>query len=597
MKKIKFIPVICVLLALNLSSCSKESPTGNDHSIIIEEFDPITDIDGNVYKTKKIGDQIWMVENLNVSHFRNGDPVPEARTKAEWELAGNEHKPAWCYYNNDSANAKKYGKLYNWYAINDPRGLGPAGWHAPNNKEWGEFIDYLGGSNEAGTKMKSSTGWGSTGNGDNSGGFTGLPGGGRLVNGTFVDVGTAGIWWGSSEISTSAAYGYNLNKSDGSVLRGIFNKATGLSVRCIYCSSDSSDTTSAGTLPEKLQQALDDALNTSNGKGVSAAVILPDGQTWTGGSGISYGTTAITPAMRFSAGSIAKLFTATTILQLVEEGKLSLNDSLSKWLPAYPNIDSTITIRQLLNHTSGLYDFVDNENYWNAIFSDPSRVWTPEEILLTFVRQPVFPKGTDWNYASTNYLLLRMIIQKITGSDISAVNHERFWTPLGLANSYTSMEGDLPTLIAHGWYDLNGDGTYDDFSSWPRSAWASAPSGEVWSTAEDLAKWARALFHNKTVISQTSLDQMLAFHSPCTGEEIMCAGYGLGVVKFNPQIFNGVQAYGHGGNAIGYGAGCIYMPNYGVCIGLMDNTEEGEAIPMSISNLVNVITNYLGKTE
>jgi len=594
MKKIIFISVICVLLALNLSSCSKESPTGNDHSIIIEESDPITDIDGNVYKTKKIGDQIWMVENLNVSHFRNGDPVPEARTKAEWELAGNEHKPAWCYYNNDSANAKQYGKLYNWYAINDPRGLGPAGWRVPNNNEWGEFIEYLGGSNEAGTKMKSSTGWGSTGNGDNSGGFAGLPGGGRLVNGDFVDMGRAGIWWGASENSTNTAWGYNLNESDGSVLRGIFDKATGLSVRSILYSSGGSDTTSARTLSEKLQQALDSSFNTSNGKGISAAVILPNGDTWIGVSGISHGTTAIAPDMRFSAGSIAKLFTATTILQLVEESKLSLNDSLYEWLPAYPSIDSTITIRQLLNHTSGLYDFVDNENYWNAIFSDPSRVWTPEEILSTFVRQPVFPKGADWNYATTNYLLLRMIIKKITGLEISAVNQAWFWTPLGLANSFTSMEGDLPTLIAHGWYDLNGDGTYDDCSAWPRAAWSSAPSGEVWSTAEYLAKFVRALFHDKTVISQASLDQMLTFYSPCSGEEFVGTGYGLGVVQFNPEILNGVQAYGHGGNALGYGAGCFYMPDYDVCIGLMDNTEEGEAIPMSISNLVNVITGYLG---
>jgi len=465
MKKIIFIVVICVLLALNLSSCSKESPTGNDHSIIVEEYDPTIDIDGNVYKTMKIGDQIWMVENLNVSHFRNGDSIPEAKTPAEWQLAGNEHKPAWCYYNNDPANAKKYGKLYNWYAINDPRGLGPAGWRVPNNKEWGEFIDYLGGSNEAGSKMKSTTGWGSNGNGDNSGGFTGLPGGGRLVNGDFVDMGRAGIWWGSSESSTSTAWGYNLNKSDGLVLRGSFDKATGLSVRSIYYSSDSNDTTSVRTLYEKLHQALDSALNTSSGKGISAAVILSDGQTWIGVSGISHGTSAITPDMRFSAGSIAKIFTATTILQLVEEDKLTLNDSLDKWLPAYPNIDSTITIRQLLNHTSGLYDFVDNDNYWNAIFSDPSKVWTPEEILLTFVRQPVFPKGTGWNYATTNYLLLRMIIKKITRTEISAVNQARFWTPLGLTNSFTSIRGALPALMAHGWYDLNGDGTYDDFSS------------------------------------------------------------------------------------------------------------------------------------
>jgi hypothetical protein len=94
-----------------------------DLPVIIEESDPITDIDGNVYKAAIIGDQHWMVENLNVSHFRNGDPIPEAKTNEEWELAGTEGKPAWCYCNNDPGNASTYGKLYNRYAVNDPRGL------------------------------------------------------------------------------------------------------------------------------------------------------------------------------------------------------------------------------------------------------------------------------------------------------------------------------------------------------------------------------------------------------------------------------------------------------------------------------------------
>ena len=86
---------------------------------------------------------------------------------------------------------------------------------------------------------------------------------------------------------------------------------------------------------------------------------------------------------------------------------------------------------------------------------------------------------------------------------------------------------------------------------------------------------------------------MLTFHSPCTGEELLCAGYGLGTVKFNPQMVNGVLTYGHGGNAPGYGAACLYLPDYQVCIGIMDNTEAGEALGVCTNNLVKVITNYL----
>ena len=362
----------------------------------------------------------------------------------------------------------------------------------------------------------------------------------------------------------------------------------------LSCSEDiPSEPPPEPTLAEKLQEALDSGLKSFNGKGVSAAVIMPDSWTWIGVSGVSHGTTAITSDMSFAAGSIGKIFTAATILQLAEEGKLTLEDSLYEWLPAYPYIDSTITLRQLLNHTSGLYNFVDNDDFWQAIFTEPSKVWTPEEMILAFNRESVFPKGTDWHYSQTGYNLLRMIIMKITGSEIASVNRERFWIPLGLTNTFTSMGEALPSNTAHGWWDLDGDGTYDDFFSWPRTAFASGIAGEVWSNAEDLAKWARVPFKDRTVLNQASLDQMLTFHSPCTGEEFFSAGYGLGVANFNPQLLNGLQAYGHSGNAPGYAAASVYLPDYNVCIGIVDNTEEGEAVGICITNLLNVITSHL----
>jgi TolA-binding protein len=109
------------------------------------------------YKSVKIGTQTWMAENLNVSTFRNGDPIMEAKTNEEWEKAGKEGKPAWCNYENDPKNGAKYGKLYNWYAVNDPRGLAPAGWHVPSDAEWTTLGDQLG--DEASNKMKSTSGW------------------------------------------------------------------------------------------------------------------------------------------------------------------------------------------------------------------------------------------------------------------------------------------------------------------------------------------------------------------------------------------------------------------------------------------------------
>ena len=112
----------------------------------------VTDKDSNNYNTKQIGSQVWIAANLNVSHFRNGDIIPEVRGDDEWEKADNEGRAAWCYYNNDPANGAIYGKLYNWYAVNDPRGLAPKGWHVPCDDEWTELEICLG--ENAGGKMK-----------------------------------------------------------------------------------------------------------------------------------------------------------------------------------------------------------------------------------------------------------------------------------------------------------------------------------------------------------------------------------------------------------------------------------------------------------
>lgn len=350
------------------------------------------------------------------------------------------------------------------------------------------------------------------------------------------------------------------------------------------------------TLSEKLQEALDNGLESSNGKGVSAAVIMPDGETWVGVSGVSHGTTAIIPNMRFAAGSIGKIFTGTTILQLAEEGKLDLDDPLSRWIPEkYPYVDPRITIRQLLNHTGGLYNFVDNHEWWVSLFSEPERFWAPGDVIIQFNRNSLFPKGTDWNYSNTGYSLLRMMIRRITGMDIPAVSSNRFWIPLGMDSTFTFMGGVLPGNIAHSWYDLDGDGDYDDFFSWSRTAFASGIVGEFFSTAEDLAKWARALFHDRVLLGQPFLDQMLDFHSPCTGEEAMCAGYGLGAVKFNPELFNGLNVIGHSGNAPGFAAASIYLPDYDICLGFLDNTEEGEAM-LVINELLHIAIEHIEET-
>ena len=180
-------------------------------------------------QTVTIGSQVWTSKNLDVATYRNGDVIPQVQDENAWE---NLTTGAWCYYDNDASNGTKYGKLYNWYAVNDPRGLAPNGYHIPTDAEWTQLSDYLG-DGEAGTKMKSTSGWVENGNGTNSSGFSGLPGGIRNGDGAFYYVGEYGYWWSSTEYSTNDAWCRGLLYDYGYVDRFTNSKKNGFSVRCL----------------------------------------------------------------------------------------------------------------------------------------------------------------------------------------------------------------------------------------------------------------------------------------------------------------------------------------------------------------------------
>ena len=181
----------------------------------------------------KIGKQTWMKKNLDVSTYRNGDSIPEVKDPKKWaELKTG----AWCYYENDSLKGRKYGKLYNWYAVNDPRGLAPAGWHLPGDKEWNELDDQLGGYKIAGGKMKETdkTHWLAPNTGaTNSSGFTGLPGGYRYLNRKFYDLGASVSWWNTAEANVTDAWARGLSYDNESFGADGGYKKNGFSVRCV----------------------------------------------------------------------------------------------------------------------------------------------------------------------------------------------------------------------------------------------------------------------------------------------------------------------------------------------------------------------------
>ncbi len=179
-----------------------------------------------------IGSQNWAIANLNAGTFRNGDTIPEAKTNEQWVAAGTAGKPAWCYYNNDPANGPKYGKLYNWFAVNDPRGLAPAGWSLSSDEDWTEITHVLGGQSIAGAKMKSASGWSAGDNGKNEAGFGGFPGGYRIENGLFKNINSIATWWSSTESSTSNAVDHYITLA-GSLSSSSTPKQRGQYVRCI----------------------------------------------------------------------------------------------------------------------------------------------------------------------------------------------------------------------------------------------------------------------------------------------------------------------------------------------------------------------------
>ena len=222
MKKLQL--KIWIILAISFTffnSCSKSDSPATVNPPVVPNAGTVA-----------IGSQTWMLKNLDVDHYRNGDVIPQVTDPSAWAALTT---GAWCYYNNDSANGPVYGKLYNWYAVTDPRGLAPTGYHVPSDAEWATLTTFLGGEFVAGDKMKATTLWppcsGITNT--NSSGFTGLPGGCRDYYGLCSGVGFHGYWWSTSEYAPNYTFYRNLYYSDSTASSLDSVRTSGFSVRCL----------------------------------------------------------------------------------------------------------------------------------------------------------------------------------------------------------------------------------------------------------------------------------------------------------------------------------------------------------------------------
>jgi len=335
----------------------------------------------------------------------------------------------------------------------------------------------------------------------------------------------------------------------------------------------------AMSVEEALQKAMDESIKNSGAISVSAAVAFPDGKLWKGASGISHEGVLITTDMLFDIGSIAKNYQAALALKLVEDGLISLDDPLEKWFPPYPNISGRITIRQVLNLTSGIDNIIEDPNspfrvgYVNI---DHKKIWTWEEIYKTYVGKPNFEPGTRCAYSSTNYIVLRHVIEKATRRKQVAVLEDLLLKPLGLTHTLADFSKPPPDSmpIAHGWFDTNDDGKPDDISGYSINWIASLSPLYVYSTPSDMVRWIDAVYHKKRVLKEETLKAMLTFIGPVQNEPMM-RGYGLGTVDMNlgailPK-WKDVRAYGHLGSTFGYSSLALYFPEIGISVSMMFN--------------------------
>jgi D-alanyl-D-alanine carboxypeptidase len=321
---------------------------------------------------------------------------------------------------------------------------------------------------------------------------------------------------------------------------------------------------------EELQSVLDDEVNRLGVPGLQALVWTRDGRTWSGASGTVdlRRTTLLRRDHILRVGSTTKTFTAVLVLQLVESGRLRLKDPLANWFPRFPNADA-ITIRQLLNHTSGIPEFLETpEVLMKSIL--PSTYWQPPEVLdISSKRAAYFAPGSGWRYSNANYVLLGLIIEKLTGRSAADVMRQQIIAPLGLANTYfIPYEPAPPRLITGFDRDLSHfPGMLDvgpENTSWATAAYTS---GALASTAGDLGTFYHSLFVGG-LLSPASMKEMTTFVDASNPGFEAQDGYGLGLMRLDVE---GTELIGHVGEFMGSTAIAMYSPKEGYLIVITTN--------------------------
>lgn len=338
-------------------------------------------------------------------------------------------------------------------------------------------------------------------------------------------------------------------------------------------------TSTCAALATKLQKALDQARKAQSLPGATAAVDHA-GCSWRGASGVADvpAQTAVRSGDLFHIGSITKTFTATLLLKLRAEGKVSLDSPVAAYVTGVPR-GETMTVRQLLSHTGGLFDYTECDEFWSAVAAAPERVWKPADLVaLAAAKQPYFEPGQGWQYSNTDFIVAGMIAEAVTGETAAAALRSRVLAPEKLANTYLDgYEDSVPGLVRG--YETNGqdflDVTWSEDPSW---AWTA---GGLVSTTEDLNRFYADLLGGK-VLAPAELQEMTSWFTT-TWPTI--PGYGLGLAE---RKFGSHLAVGHEGGVWGFVSASFHFTDPAATVSVLVNLESGDAASI-VGDLAKVL--------
>ena len=348
----------------------------------------------------------------------------------------------------------------------------------------------------------------------------------------------------------------------------------------------------AAKLDSLLSRTLDSMQKVHKGKSLSAAIQFKNGTNWTRAKGISSENPFIlaAPDQTYLIGSVTKTITSACILQLADEKKLNLDDSLFRWVDTLKFINPNITIRQLLRHQSGMYDVLQNPQNQAALLAKKDSIWSYPNFIKKFIKPSVFEAGTDIDYCNTGYFLLGMIIEKASGQPYYKEIRKRFFAPLGLNSFKLAAYEGLPSNISHVWIDLNGDGILDDahtfYTTWKSLNAVAGSAGGYYALPSDVAKWMRSYMRGDLLSPGMMAQAKQTIYAP----KINGVNYGLGLME---RTIGGLKAFGHGGD-LSYSATSFYFPTKDISITVHCNDSKypSYTLDATVAALLKTYTKY-----